>query len=100
MTGLVTAALGVVRHYTGSVAWASAVRASRVAVLSILQRLEVGQLLVKERDGTETRCGAEKGAGGDRWPQTELKIWTEAFWLRMAVFADMVRWPGLVIVAS
>jgi len=89
MSGLVTAALESLRGYTGSIAWGPFIRASRAAVLALLQQIEVGKLVVKEKDGSETTCGGH-GAKGATGPQTELKILRETFWLRLALFADMV----------
>lgn len=84
MSGLLTAALDRVRSYTGSVAWGPLVNFSRATILSTLQGIQIGQLTVIERDGSRTICGTSQG------PSTELYVKREAFWLRLALFADMV----------
>lgn len=95
MAGLVTATLDSVRSFTGSIAWAPLVRVSRAAILSLLTGLEVGQLTIRDKDGTETICGRPAAAdGGEPWPTTQLTVVREAFWLRLALFADMVSWPA------
>ena len=53
MAGLVTATLDSVRSFTGSIAWAPLVRVSRAAILSLLTGLEVGQLTIRDKDGTD-----------------------------------------------
>lgn len=70
-------------------AWNPLVRLSRAAVLNLLSRVEVGYLLISDTDGSETVCG-------ERWPKeegpaTELKVLKETFWVRLLLFADMVR---------
>jgi hypothetical protein len=92
MAGIVTATLDSLRSYAGSVAWGPLVRTSRAAILSLLSGIEVGQLAVREKDGSETICG-KSGNGREPWPVTRLNILREAFWLRVALFADMVSWP-------
>ena len=65
------------------------VQISRSTVLSLLQRIEVGQLLVTDTDGSITTCGHIDGR--DQVPRTGLKVLKEAFWIRLLLFADMVR---------
>ena len=91
--------IDVVRSYTGSWTWRPLVSLSRNMVLNLLQRIEVGQIIVTDCDGTVTRCGGTKKipvATKDGWKDgtavvSELKVVTEAFWVRMLLFADMVR---------
>jgi hypothetical protein len=92
MAGIVTATLDSLRSYAGSVAWGPLVRTSRAAILSMLQGIEVGQLTIREKDGSETICG-KSYEGREPWPVTRLNVLREAFWLRLALFADMVSWP-------
>lgn len=77
------------RRYAGSVTWTPLVQLSRSAILSTLQKITVGQLKVIEADGHTTICG-ELGAD-IKGPQTELRIHKDTFWVRMLLFADMVR---------
>ena len=62
---------------------------SRNTVLGLLGRIEVGQLVVIDSDGTVTLCGKQDGK--NETPRTELKVLKEAFWVRVLLFADMVR---------
>ncbi len=76
------------RCYLGSLTWAPFVRLSRSTVLGLLRQIEIGQLVVRDSDGTVTICGnpVEKDAS----PQAELRVLKEAFWIRVMLFADMV----------
>ena len=99
MSSLLSSALDTLRGYAGSTAWGPLVRLSRTAILSLLNGIEVGCLIIKERDGTETRCGGGKGSHVCATPpRTELRVQREAFWLRLALFADMVRFATLTCV--
>lgn len=88
MTSLVTNTLDALRARIGSVAWGPLVNLSRHAVFSLLQQIEVGRMVVKEADGSETMCGRKSMAR--EVPTTELRVNRETFWVRLALFADMV----------
>lgn len=77
------------RTYLGSWAWGPFVNLSRNAVLGILQRINEGQLIVTDIDGSITVCGVD--LEGKDAPKTSIKILKEAFWVRVLLFADMVR---------
>ena len=98
MTSLVTFALDTLRSYTGSVAWGPLVRFSRSSILSVLSGIETGTLIVREKDGSETVCG-KPPIGMGPWPAASLKVLREAFWLRVALFADMVSLPTAPVVS-
>ena len=74
--------------YAGSLTWSPLVRFSRGAVLSLLRRVAIGQLIVTDTDDTVTICGAPQIKDGT--PRTELKVLRETFWVRVLLFADMV----------
>lgn len=76
------------RPYAGSFTWQPFVRFSRSTVLSLLTRIDVGQILVTDSDGTRTVCGAPQPKDGT--PRTELWVLKESFWVRVLLFADMV----------
>lgn len=76
------------RSYLGSFTWDPFVKISRSTVLGLLNRIEVGQLVVRDSDGTVTICG-QPGIK-DASPRTELRVVKEAFWVRVMLFADMV----------
>jgi hypothetical protein len=94
MAGLLTSFIDALRSYTGSVAWAPLVQFSRSSILNLLKGIEIGQLTVREKDGSEIIYG-KPGSGEDLWPVASLNILREAFWLRLALFADMVSWPAV-----
>ena len=77
------------RNYVGSFTWGPFVTISRSTVLGLLGRIQVGQLVVEDCDGTTTICGQLGGRHGS--PHTDLKVLKEAFWVRVMLFADMVR---------
>lgn len=89
MTSLVTSALDRVRNYAGAFAWGPLVQTSRQLVLSLLSRIEHGSLTVVEKDGITTVYG-EVGAETLQ-PAAHLRVIRDSFWLRLALFADMVR---------
>ena len=76
------------RSYLGSFTWDPFVKLSRSTVLALLSRIDVGQLVVRDTDGTVTICGNPGIKDGS--PRTELRILKEAFWVRVMLFADMV----------
>lgn len=76
------------RSYVGSFTWAPIVKLSRSTVLGLLSRVEIGQLVVRDSDGTVTICG--RPGIKDASPRTELRVLKEAFWVRVMLFADMV----------
>ena len=57
-------------------------------VLDLLARIEVGQLVVTDSDGTVNVCGSPAVKDGS--PRAELKVKKEAFWVRLLLYADMV----------
>jgi len=89
MTSLVTSALDQVRNYAGAVAWGPLVQASRQLVLSLLSQIEHGTLTLVEKDGTSSVYG-ETGKD-EAQPVAHLRVIRDSFWLRLALFADMVR---------
>lgn len=86
--------------------WPSVVNLSRRAVLSVLSRVAVGQLVITDTTtNVTTVCGALaparrkseedlKGGNAGRddgpGPHVEVRVLGEAFWVRMLLFADMV----------
>lgn len=87
---ILTRFLDAARSNVSFFAWGPLVRLSRAAVLSLLARVEVGHIVIIDIDGSETICG-------ERWPKagvpaTELKVLKDAFWVRLLLFADMVRY--------
>lgn len=77
------------RTSVGCVTWGPLVNFSRSAVLTVLSRIQVGQVVVVDGDGIITQCG-ENGESS-RGPKAELKVVKDSFWVRALLFADMVR---------
>lgn len=85
--------------------WPPLVDLARRAILSRLSRINFGQLVITDSTtNIVTVCGAlepeggkeldVKSAGGNntaRAPRAELRIQRDTFWLRLLLFADMVR---------
>lgn len=88
MSGLVVSTLDAIRNYAGSFAWGPLVQISRSSILSLLSSIKVGQLTVREKDGTVTVCGSTPTKGSND-PVTTFEVLRETFWLRLALFADM-----------
>lgn len=79
----------IVRTCVGSATWGPLVKFSRGLVLGLLQRVEIGQLVVTDCNGAVYACGQAPAKGN--WPKTEVKVLRETFWVRVLLFADMVR---------
>ena len=73
----------------GAFAWPPLVQLSKGAVLGLLQKIEYGQLEVLDEDGKSTTCGSVPVSDGA--PKTQLKVLKDVFWVRVLLFADMVR---------
>ena len=69
---------------------------ARSTVLDVLKRVELGRLLVTDFNGKTTVCG--RYIATEHEPTTELRILKEVFWIRVLLFADMVRLgPALAV---
>lgn len=77
------------RSYVASLTWAPLVNLSRSFVLALLKRIEVGTVVVIDCNGAVFECGAHQP--DDSGPKTELRVLKENFWVRILLFADMVR---------
>lgn len=82
-----TSRFSALRNYTGQLAWAPLASLSRSAVLSLLSRIQTGRLDIVDVDGSETICGSRDDK--DPGPRTALRVHSDAFWVRLALFADM-----------
>ena len=89
MMAILSRSFDVLRTYIGSFTWGPFVQISRSTVLGLLQRVEIGQLVIVDCDGSVTTCGNIEGKTD--LPTTQLKVLKEAFWVRVLLFADMVR---------
>lgn len=83
--------------------WNPLVNVSRRAVLGLLSRITIGQLVVTDTTtNVTTVCGAlepriedgldlKKPTKNIEDPRAELRVQRDIFWVRMLLFADMVR---------
>lgn len=94
MISTLTSRFAALRGYTGGLAWSSATQLARSACLSLLQRIKVGSLEIVDTNGDIIVCGnnltTTKGGSG---PYCKLQVHSELFWVRLALFADMVNQP-------
>lgn len=73
------------RSYAGSLAWGPLVQLSRSLTLSLLQRIQTGQLTIIDTDGQAYHCGIVLPST----PSTTLHVHNDLFWVRLLLFADM-----------
>ena len=85
---IVSSSFDSLRSYLGSLTWGPFVKRSRSTVLGLLKRIEFGQLVVRDSDGSVITCGNPSVT--DASPRSELRVTKEAFWVRVLLFADMV----------
>ena len=90
MTILATVALRLyaLRSYALGLAWSPLVQLSRATCLSLFGKITHGQLEIID-EGESTICGQAVSATDQ--PRVTLHIHNEAFWVRLLLFADMVR---------
>lgn len=90
MASLFSGAFDHLRTTVGYFAWDPATSAARRVILSVLHKITIGQLVIEEK-GVTTLCGTSNLAvGSPPLPATVLHIKNDAFWTRVALFADMV----------
>jgi cyclopropane-fatty-acyl-phospholipid synthase len=97
----------LIRGALGGVSWGPVLSVSKAAVTSLLTRIELGQLVIRDETTGQTTSygqkiakehtrktngvngvnGAHKKIGGVR--KVELVVKREAFWVRLFLFADM-----------
>lgn len=85
LTGPMTAVLNGV----ASQAWEPLVSLCRSGTLSQLQNIRLGKLVVYER--SSSKASMVFGAEREGLPLAILNVHGEKFWVRLALFADMVR---------
>lgn len=82
--------------YTAPYAYGPLLGVSKSSILSLITRIKIGQLKIVDVDGQTTVCGQQKLTPSEAErtiysiPQVELKVHKEMFWIRLALFADMV----------
>ena len=76
------------RSYAGVLAWSPLVRLSRAVCLSLFRKITHGQLEIID-DGESTICG--QAVSPTDPPRVTIHVHKETFWVRLLLFADMVR---------
>ena len=100
MTTLLVGAVDQLRMSVGYIAGGPITNIARHLILGVLDRIQVGQLVIEEK-GKTTICGSQNIAiGPPPGVATVLRVKSDAFWTRVALFADMVsaRNPGMVCI--
>lgn len=100
----------LIRSALGGISWGPALSVSKAAVTSLLNKIEIGQLVIRDEttgrtivygqkvakelsrktngaNGVNGFKGSKKKAGGAR--TVELVVKKETFWVRLFLFADM-----------
>lgn len=98
ITGTLTAVLDTAKGLVGSAAWGPLVTVSRTVILSLFKQIQHGQLAITDTDGGRAVYGCQDVDGVAPSPNVEVKVKRESFWVRLALFADMVRIVGPVVV--
>lgn len=96
LTSPLTAPLQEALGYGASYAWPGLVTLSRAAVLSLLQKIAIGRLVITHPDGSVTVCGQpdlKPVPQPERTvytpPSTAIAVQKDVFWVRLLLFADM-----------
>jgi len=77
------------RDYAASLAYGPLVQLARAACLNLFKRIEIGSLEITDTDDTVIQCGRPGKEGVA--PHTTLRVQKDTFWVRLLLFADMVR---------
>lgn len=80
--------LCALRGYAGGLAWSPLVRLSRTVCLSLFKKITHGELEIID-DGESTICGQVTSSVDA--PHVKLHVHKDMFWVRLVLFADMVR---------
>ena len=85
LTGLATTVLSTITTQT----WGPLVSLCKNGTLAQLQEIKIGRLVIFE--GGESKTTAAFGSDKEGVPVAFLDVHDEKFWVRLALFADMVR---------
>lgn len=80
--------LCALRSYVGSLAWNPLVRLSRAVCVSLFKKITNGQLEIID-EGESIICGP--AISSTDLPRVTLQVHNDMFWVRLLLFADMVR---------
>jgi hypothetical protein len=77
-----------VRDASVNAAWSPFVQLCRAICLSVLSRIQIGQIQILDVNGDVVTIGEITGA--ILGPRCVLNIHNDTFWLRLALYGDMV----------
>lgn len=90
ISSIVSPVVDRLRSTVGYFAWKPSTNVARKLILLALDRITIGQLVIEE-NGTTVLCGTQNLAvGSPPYPASVLHVKSDAFWIRVALFADMV----------
>jgi hypothetical protein len=76
-----------IRAVAGHFAWGPMLQLSKLAVARSLSRIQNGELIIKH----EGEIVGKFGQAAQGFPAVELEVLSDNFWVRLLLFADMVR---------
>jgi cyclopropane-fatty-acyl-phospholipid synthase len=82
-----SSSLIALKDATINATWGPLVSIARSLCLSVLSKIEIGQLTITDYDGSVTTFGEQTSLKG---PVCHLTVHKDTFWLRLALYADMV----------
>jgi cyclopropane-fatty-acyl-phospholipid synthase len=88
ITGPLFGAASTILNSVATQAWEPLVSLCRNATLSQLQKIRIGKLAVYE--SSSSKASANFGVEKEGLPLAVLNVHDERFWVRLALFADMV----------
>jgi hypothetical protein len=88
MFKLISSQIVALKDGASNVAWSPLVQTARSLCLGILGQTAVGKLEISDCDGQFHVFGENKVGQG---PHVQLTVHKDTFWVRLALFADMVR---------
>lgn len=97
MTTLLSGAVDRLYTSVGYVAGGPVTRLARGMILSVLNRIQVGQIIIEENGETITCGSINLAVGSPPLPVTLLRIKNDSFWTRVAIFADMVGYQHYTV---
>jgi hypothetical protein len=88
MIGPLISSFYAIRDATANVAWSPLVELCKTMCLSVLSKTKVGQMQIFDEDGNSIIIGQTTDL--ESGPKCVLNVHKDIFWLRLALFGDMV----------
>lgn len=95
ISGAISAPLQTLGALATTYGWGPLLGVSRATILSLLSRIQIGQLVIVDVDGSRKVYGQQHVVQEQEKtiysvPEVVLTIHKDIFWARMLLFADMV----------